>query len=468
MNRLMISDTTLKLNKSTLSFRKKIDIAAILDSLKIPVIEMGEISASTEDRLLIKTVASQVNEGILAVSIGLDASLAKPCMESLSTAKHPRLQVTAPLSVARMEYVYRKKAPQVLEDIKNAVSACKALCEDVEFVAEDATRADFEFLKTAIDCAIDEGAATVTICDTAGNALPDEFAQFLTQIKEEIPSLKDINIGVECNNGLGLANACAASAMKVGVNEIKVSACNTDTVSLMGILKILNAKVGAFPMPAMLNIENFAQPIKVITNLCDMSADGKSLFENNIRKVPGDVYFTDKDSCETVCNEIQKLGYILSDEDRDKVYKAFKRIVSRKDRIDLHELEIIVASEALQVPQTYRLESTTVTTGNNCEALAHIKLSRKGEIIDGISLGNGSVDASFLAIERITGCHYELDDFQIQAITEGKEAMGQTLVKLRSKGKVYSGKGVSTDIVISAIEAYLNSLNKIVYEEDKA
>lgn len=87
-------------------------------------------------------------------------------------------------------------------------------------------------------------------------------------------------------------------------------------------------------------------------------------------------------------------------------------------------------------------------------------------MLDGVSLGNGSVDASFLAIERITGCHYELDDFQISAITEGKEAMGQTLVKLRSRGKVYSGKGISTDIVSSAIEAYLNSLNKIVYEEE--
>jgi len=468
MTRFLISDTTLKLNKSSLSFRKKIDIASILDQIKIPVIEMGEMSASTEDRLLIKTVSSQVNEGVLAVSIGIDPQLAKPCMDSLAGAKHPRLQVCAPLSVARMEYVYRKKSPEILELIKASVSACRALCDDVEFCAEDATRADYEFLKTAINEAIDAGATTITLCDTAGTALPDEFAEFLLKVKADIPKLSEINLGVECKNDLGLANACAVAAIKVGVNEVKTSACHPDTVSLMGMLKILSAKVGAFPMPKELNIENFANSVKVITNMCDLNADGKSLFENNIREIPTDVFFTDRDSEKTVCDEIQKLGYILSEEDRAKVYNAFKRIVSRKDRIDLHELEIIVASEALRVPQTFKLESSTVTTGNNCEALAHIKLSRKGKVLDGISLGNGSVDASFLAIEKITGRHYELDDFQIQAITEGKEAMGQTLVKLRSQGKVYSGKGVSTDIVISAIEAYLNSLNKIVYEEDRA
>ena len=86
--------------------------------------------------------------------------------------------------------------------------------------------------------------------------------------------------------------------------------------------------------------------------------------------------------------------------------------------------------------------------------------------MEGISLGDGPIDASFLAIEQIVGHHYELDDFQIQAITEGREAMGETVVKLRSGGKVYSGRGISTDIIGASILAYVNALNKIVYEEE--
>ena len=97
-----------------------------------------------------------------------------------------------------------------------------------------------------------------------------------------------------------------------------------------------------------------------------------------------------------------------------------------------------------------------------------MKLLKNGEPIEGVYLGDGPIDAAFLAIEQITGRHYELDDFQIQSVTEGREAMGQTVVKLRSAGKLYSGRGISTDIVGASIQAYLSALNKIVYEEDEA
>jgi len=467
MKSLRICDNTLKLNKNQLSFRKKTDIAAILDGMKIPVIELGDFDSTTESRLFIKTAASNVKNSVLSVCVGVDPEKPAVCMESLKDAARPRLKVMAALSTARMEYVYGKKQNEMLDAVKNTVSACKKLCEDVEFAAEDATRADFDFLKTVLSEAIDAGATTVTLCDTAGDMLPYELSEFLEKLQTELPGLQNVVIGVECSNALGLADACTASAIKSGAYEIKASACGDDTASLSGIIRILNAKVGVFPVSLELDTENFAHPIKVITNLCSMFADEKTPFEYGVREKTDDVFFSEQDSEEAVYGEIQRLGYILSHEDREKVYSAFKRIVSKKSKIDLNELEVIVASEALQVPQTYRLDSSIVTTGNKCDALAHIKLMKNGALIDGVSLGNGAVDASFLAIEKITGCHYELDDFQIQAITEGKEALGQTLVKLRSNGKIYSGKGVSTDIVMSAIEAYLNALNKIAYEEEQ-
>jgi 2-isopropylmalate synthase len=99
-------------------------------------------------------------------------------------------------------------------------------------------------------------------------------------------------------------------------------------------------------------------------------------------------------------------------------------------------------------------------------ATAHIRLRKNGEILESVALGDGPDDASFLAVEQIVGRHYELDDFQIQAVTEGREAMGEAIVKLRCLGKIYSGRGLSTDIVGSSISAYINALNKIVYEEE--
>ena len=118
------------------------------------------------------------------------------------------------------------------------------------------------------------------------------------------------------------------------------------------------------------------------------------------------------------------------------------------------------------MPSAYKLDTYVITAGNTISATAHLKLRKADAPMEGVCIGDGPIDAAFLAIESITGCHYELDDFQIQAVTEGREAMGQAVVKLRSGGKLYSGKGISTDIVGASIYAYINALNKIVYEEE--
>ena len=167
-----------------------------------------------------------------------------------------------------------------------------------------------------------------------------------------------------------------------------------------------------------------------------------------------------------IVSAVAKLGYDLSAEDEEKLYSAFKQIAEKKEQVSFKELDAIVASSAMQVPATYKLDTYVITSGNTISATAHIKLWKKDGHVEGVYMGDGSIDAAFQAIEKITGCHYELDDFQLQAVTEGREAMGQTIVKLRSGGKVYSGRGISTDIVGAGIQAYLSALNKIIYEEE--
>ena len=121
----------------------------------------------------------------------------------------------------------------------------------------------------------------------------------------------------------------------------------------------------------------------------------------------------------------------------------------------------------MQVPETYSLVSFSVSSSNVLAATASIALKNGEETLNGLSFGNGPVDAAFLAIESITGRHFELDDFDLSAVTEGKEAMGQAVVKLRYNGVIYSGRGISTDIIGASIRAYVAAINKIVYEESK-
>jgi 2-isopropylmalate synthase len=152
----------------------------------------------------------------------------------------------------------------------------------------------------------------------------------------------------------------------------------------------------------------------------------------------------------------------------EKVWQCFSEIAEKKDLISLRELDAIVATEAMQVPPVYHDIQYVINTGNTINAMAHMKLMYHDKPIEGIAIGDGSIAAAFNSIEKATGRHFELEDFQIQAITEGREAVGETIVKLRHEGKLYSGRGISTDIVGAGILAYMNALNKIVYEEEEA
>ena len=146
------------------------------------------------------------------------------------------------------------------------------------------------------------------------------------------------------------------------------------------------------------------------------------------------------------------------------MFESFQRVAQKKP-IGAKELDAVIASTAMQVPPAYKLKSYVINSGNIITATAHVELEKDGRTVSGISIGDGPIDASFLAIEQIIGHHFELDDFQIQSVTEGREAMGEAVVKLRANGKLYSGRGISTDIIGASIRAYISALNKICYEE---
>ena len=162
---------------------------------------------------------------------------------------------------------------------------------------------------------------------------------------------------------------------------------------------------------------------------------------------------------------VAKLGYDLSEEDKAKVYEEFLRVAEKKT-VGAKELDAIVASTALQVPAAYKLISYVTNSGNVISASAQITLEKNGKTMQGVCLGDGPVDAAFRAIEQIIGRHFELDDFQITAVTEGRDSVGNAVVKLRNNGKLYSGSGISTNIIGASIRAYLNAVNKIAYEEE--
>ena len=468
MNQIRISDMTMKQGNRAfpLSFKEKIELAKLLDKLGVSVIELEGIQNARIDALRIKSIAMAVKESIVAVPVQLSAESVAAAWNAVSQAKFPRLQVCAPVSSVQMEYLFHKKPDAMRTAIADTIAQCRQVCQDVEFVADDATRSDPAFLYETVNAAIEAGAATVTVCDTAGSMLPDEFAAFIQSIYENVPALQEITLGVGCSDGLSMADSCAIAAVRAGAREIKAAAYRLDAVSLPNVARVLSAKGDAFGVTCAVRTTQMKRITDQIAWMCQTGRSKTSPFENGVQEDDSGLYLTAHDDVTAVLKAAERLGYDLSEEDGVKVYEAFKNIAAKKEKVSAKELDAIVASAAMQVPPAYVLDTYVITAGNTISATAHLKIAKAGTMLEGVCVGDGPIDAAFLAIERITGQHYELDDFQIQAVTEGREAMGQTVVKLRSAGKVYSGRGISTDIVGASIRAYINALNKIVYEEE--
>lgn len=470
MNTVRVCDSTVRKLSSgrevSLSFKEKLEVAKLLDKLCVDVIELDEIKNSKVDSLLIKSVVTAVHNSTVAVPVALGGD-PEMAAAALSEAKRFRLQVVAPGSSVRMEYVYHKKPAAITEMVKDTVAACKKSTPDVELIIDDATRGDSAIISELVNTAVEAGATTITFCDDAGEMLPEEFAAFLEERLAADPVLSDISWGVSCSDELSMADACVIAALCHGAGEIKVGAYPVNTASLENVCRVIAGKGESFGVRTGVATSSMKRTIAQIGRFCMTANDTKTALGFTGTELGSDDRLTSHDSAEAVANVAAKLGYNLNEEDEQKVYEAFMKLATKKETVSTKELDAIIATAAMQVPAKYTLDDFITNTGSSITSMAHVKLRTKEETLEGISLGDGPIDAAFLAIEQITGRHYELDDFQIKAITEGKEAAAETIVKLRANGKVYSGRGLSTDIIGASVRAYLNAVNKVIYEEDE-
>ena len=461
MKKIIISDITLKKISEdravSLLFREKSAIASCADKIGADVIELPAVKSPAEDKIIYKTIAQNVQNAVLAIPVGFsneDIAIAWKCIKD---AKSPRLQIELPVSTIQMEYTYHVKQAKMLEKISALIKEAKAFCSDVEFSALDATRADEDFLISAVKEAEACGATLVTICDDAGASTPDNIAELVAKVKEAV----SIPVFVQVSDKINMAVASAFSAIKCGADGLKCAMAGNNALLTGEISDAINA------CGTQLDAEIKLNNTKIHASIEDMlSSINHEAYENNKSVSEGKKILLDSDcTIDQVAQAASVLGYELSDSDVGTVHKAVKHVCDKKGAVGYKEFEAIIASSAMQAPSTYHFEKYTTTSSNVSTSMSQVTLKCNDEIICGVSNGDGPIDSVFRAIEQCIGHHYELDDFQVQSVTEGKEALGSALVRLRNNGKLYSGNGTSTDIVAASIRAYINALNKIVFEE---
>lgn len=461
MKKIMISDITLNTSiQGKTTFREKLEYVTLLDELKIDGIELPN-PAEKEDALLVKTAAEQVKFATLVCNGGQTEESIATTWDCLKNAKKPVLQIALPVSPVQIEYHCHVKPPKLVELAIALVKKCKTLTESVEFKALDAFRADAAFLGELIEELITNGATSIVLSDGVGNLDNEAFSEHLKAIVGNAPSIEKIDLGVETNNELGLGYANVLAAVKNGVNVVKTVAYGKNFAALELTHKLLTSSINA---ETNIDVTKLHFTVDKIRNYTKAQRSETSAFDFGVKEeIP--LSLDKKASSDDVKKAASVLGYDLSNEDMVLIYDQFKRIANKKAFVGSRELEYIIVNSSLQVPQTYRLISYVINSGNMITPTAVVKLEKEGQQLMGISVGDGPVDAGILAIENALGCHYELDDYQITAVTEGREAMGAAIVKLRAGGKLFSGNGLSTDVIGASIRAYVSAINKIAYEE---
>ncbi|MBR6513100.1 MAG: hypothetical protein IKT24_06525, partial [Clostridia bacterium] len=261
------------------------------------------------------------------------------------------------------------------------------------------------------------------------------------------------------DNELDMSNASCFAAVEAGANEIK-----TNNKHIEHAVNVIDKRGADLGIKTSINKTELQRGVSQM--IWAPSTQAKTVREKVVATDTPEFTLTEKDTIDTVAKAAKSIGYTLTNEDKKKVFDSVKRVIAKKNAVSTKELEVIIATSALTVPSTYEIENYVINSGNIIQATANIRLKKGDEILSGIGVGDGPIDAAFTAIDQILGHSYELDDFQIQTVTEGRESMGQALVKLRAEGgKLYSGNGISTDIIGASIRAYVAAINKIVYEE---
>ena len=461
MRTINVTDITLKKlsedREISLLFREKSAIANCADALGAYAIELPAVKNLREDTIIYKTIAQNVQNATLAIPVGFNKEDVASAWECIKDAKKPRLQVELPVSTIQMEYTYHVKQAVMLEKIAELIKEAKEYCSDVEFSALDATRADVDFLILAAKEAEANGVSVITICDNAGTSTPEEIADLVAKVKDAVSA----SVYVQVSDRINMGVASAFAAISKGADGIKCAMAGKDillTGEISDAISVCSSQIDA-------KIE--LDTTKIHASIDDMlsNINHESYEAENTVSEKKKILLDSDSSMAQVTNAAEILGYELSDTDIGNVYKALMQVCEKKGAVGSKEFEALIASSAMQAPSTYHFETYTTTSSNLASAMSQVTLKCNDEIICGVASGDGPIDSAFRAIEQCIGHHYELDDFQVQSVTEGKEALGSALVRLRNNGKLYSGNGTSTDIVAASIRAYINALNKIVFEE---
>ncbi|WP_148821364.1 2-isopropylmalate synthase [Campylobacter concisus] len=493
-NKIIIFDTTLRDGEqspgASMNTAEKLQIALQLERLGVDVMEAGFAAASPGDFDAVNQIAKQAsNITVCSLARAVERDI-KAAGEALAPAKNKRIHTFIATSPIHMEYKLKMSPDEVIKRAVESIKCAKTFCDDVEFSCEDACRSEMSFLKEICDAAINAGAKTLNIPDTVGYLYPEEITARISEIVKFVGDRAIIS--VHNHNDLGMATANSLAAIKAGarqvegtINGIGERAGNaaleeivmaiktrqdvfaplyTDIISkeIYPTSRLIASIIGIEPQPnkAIVGRNAFAHEsgihqdgvLKHKETYEIISAESIGLEKNSLvlGKHSGRHAFKDK---------LASLGFDLDSDALNKAFEKFKELADKKKEIFDDDIRALVAEEITKIPQAYEITALLQSSGGSL-ASASISIKHNDEIISDSALGNGTADAIFKVVDRISGISGTLKDYKVASVSQGKDALAKVDVKVEFEGKTaVIGHGLDIDTMMASAKAYVGALN---------
>ena len=504
-DKLIIFDTTLRDGEqspgASMTKDEKVRIAKALERMRVDVIEAGFPIASTGDFEAVQAVAKAVKDSrICGLSRALDADIDR-AGEALKLANASRIHTFIATSPIHMKMKLRMEPDQVIENAVRAVKRARQYTDDVEFSPEDAGRSETDFLCRILEAVIDAGASTLNIPDTVGYNLPHQFGSLISTLRERIPNADKAIFSVHCHNDLGLAVANSLSAVMNGARQVECTINGlgerAGNAALEEIVMAVRTRQDMFPCDTDIDTQHILSASRLVSGITGFVVQpnkaivGANAFahESGIHQ---DGVLKNRETYEIMRAEdvgwntnrmvlgkhsgrnafrsrLQELGIELSSEtDLNAAFTRFKELADKKHEVFDEDIQALVSDTVATADERVSLISMKVCSETGETPFATVTLSVDGREVQTQISGGGPVDAAYKAIESIVQSQTELQLYSVNSITTGTDAQGEVSVRLEKGGRIVSGQGADTDIVIASAKAYLNALNKILSPVDRA
>jgi 2-isopropylmalate synthase len=532
-NTVLFFDTTLRDGEqspgATLNVEEKLEIARQLSRLGVDICEAGFPIASQGDFDAVRRIAEEVGpltEGRKSGQPMVITGLARAnqtdiqrAYDAVKAAPRHRIHTFLATSDIHLKYKLKIDREECVDQVIEAVTFAKSLCDDVEFSPEDAGRSDPEFLVQVLTEAIKAGATTLNIPDTVGYTTPEEYGWLIKYLIEKTPGADTVIWSTHCHNDLGLATANTLAGVQSGARQVEVTlngigerAGNTsleevamtlqtrpqtynldhniDTTQITRTSRMVSAYTGMVVQPnkAIVGANAFAHEAGIHQDGMLKNQQTYEIMRPETVGLHASTLVLGKLSGRHAFRvRLEELGYDdLSKEDLNAAFKRFKHLADKKKVVTDADLEAIIADELYQPPEIWKLNHIQVSCGDHSMPTASVSLTGPdGEEYMDAALGTGPVDAVYQAVNRIIGTSNRLTEFTINAVTEGLDAIAETTIRIQPDengseygfnpqtnqpfARTFSGHGASTDIVVASARAYLSALNKMLAaREEKA